>query len=83
MTTKKQYKVEISKVIVTFTSGEVKEYLITATPSIGGYLAREAGESGILSLWNGERSFAIPLVQIQEWEIAPYAEVAPEEGVKG
>lgn len=46
-------------------------YFRTAGVSVGGYLAREAGESGILSLWNANESTAIPIVQIREWKIRP------------
>ena len=62
------------EVEVTFIDGEVKTYRITAGVSgvsVGGYLAREAGESGILSLWNANESTAIPIVQIREWKIRP------------
>lgn len=58
-----------SIVNVTFNDGEVKEYVISAGPSIGGHLAREAGETGILNLFNLDESYAIPLVNIMEWVI--------------
>ena len=35
-----------SVVQVVFNDGEVKEYVISAGPSIGGYLIREGGEAG-------------------------------------
>jgi hypothetical protein len=81
--TKKQYRVELSKVTVTFVDGEVKSYIITASPAIGGHLAREAGVHGVLSLYNGERSFGIPMSQIRDWEIEPFAEVAPDAPAEG
>lgn len=58
-----------SEVEVTFNDGEVKTYIISAGPSIGGYLAREAGETGILNLYNADESYAIPLENIREWKI--------------
>ena len=61
MTRKPFHKHEESDVEVTFIDGEVKTYRITAGVSVGGYLAREAGESGILSLWNAQESTAIPI----------------------
>ena len=71
MSKKPFHKHEESDVEVTFIDGEVKTYRITAGVSVGGYLAREAGESGILSLWNANESAAIPIVQIREWKIRP------------
>lgn len=58
-----------SIVKVSFNDGEVKEYVISAGPGIGGYLAREAGETGILNLYNADESYAIPLSNIREWTI--------------
>lgn len=60
---------DLSDVEVTFNDGEVKKYRISASPTIGGYLAREAGESGILSLFNAQQSYAIPMINIREWKI--------------
>lgn len=58
-----------SIVKVTFNDGEIKEYVISAGSSIGGHLSREAGETGILNLFNLDESYAIPLVNIREWVI--------------
>ena len=58
-----------SIVEVVFNDGEVKSYVISAWPSIGSYLAREAGESCILSLFNADESYAIPLINVREWKI--------------
>ena len=63
---------------VTFIDGEVKTYRITAGVSVGGYLAREAGESGILSLWDAQESTAIPIAHIREWKIKPVQPVQEE-----
>jgi hypothetical protein len=62
---------DLSDVTITFDDGEVKTYRITASPSIGGYLAREAGSSGILSLFNKDQSWGIPLARIRDWSIQP------------
>lgn len=63
----RKYPQTSSLVVVTFNDGEVKEYVISAGPSIGGYLARDAGETGILNLYNNDESYAIPLANIREW----------------
>lgn len=65
-----------SIVEVTFNDGETKLYVISAGPRIGGYLAREAGESGILNLFNTDESYAIPLANIREWKIVHRPEIA-------
>jgi hypothetical protein len=72
----KFYK-DMADVNVTFNDGEVKTYRITASPSIGGYLAREAGAHGVLSLFNSERSWGIPTSSFRDWEIIPVP-VEPE-----
>lgn len=73
---------EYSNVTVTFKDGEVKTYLISAGPGVGGYLAREASACGVLSLFNGEQSFGVPLDNIRDWQIEatapPEANEAPE-----
>ena len=61
---------DLSDVTVTFTDGEVKVYRITASPSIGGYLARDAGANGVLTLFNRDQSWGVPLVSIRDWSIA-------------
>lgn len=66
---------ELSDVVVTFTDGEVKTYRITASPRIGGYLAANAGQSGVLSLFNGTESWGIPMHAVRDWAIKS---VAPE-----
>lgn len=58
-----------STVHVVFNDGEIKEYVISAGPGIGGHLTREAGETGILNLYNADESYAIPLSNIREWKI--------------
>lgn len=54
---------------VVFLDGEIKEYTISASPSIGGYLAREAGETGVLSMFNLDESYAVPMTNIREWRV--------------
>ena len=46
--------------------------------TVGGYLAREACESGILSLCNAQESTAIPIAHIREWKIKPVQPVQEE-----
>jgi hypothetical protein len=58
-------------VIVTFKTGEVKTYRISAGPGVGGHLARKAGSCGVLSLFNHECGWGIPLTSIHAWEIKP------------
>jgi len=72
-----------SDVTVTFTDGEVRKYRISAGPSIGGYLAREAGASGILSLFNHTQSWAIPLANIRDWQIEEAPPPKPEKAKRG
>ena len=58
-----------AQVDVTFIDGEVKTYTISAGPKIGGHLARQASETGILVLFNDEVSHGIPMVQVREYLI--------------
>jgi len=74
----KDYPRTSSVVRVTFNDGEIKEYVISASPSIGSYLAREAGETGILSLYNLDENYAVPLRNIREWQIVA-SPFTPEE----
>lgn len=69
---KKHEEQEISQVRVTFVDGEVKEYLITASPSISRFLAQDAGQNGILTLYNKDQAYSIPVAQIREWSIDRY-----------
>lgn len=66
---------DASDVTVTFTDGEVKVYRISAGPTIGGWLAREAGANGVLSLFNRDQAWGIPLSSVRDWSIA----TAPKE----
>lgn len=61
----------LSDVEVTFMDGEVKTYRISAGIRIGQYLAREAAETGILTLFNDEVSHGVPLNNIREYQIKP------------
>lgn len=80
----KSYPKERSIVTVTFTDGEIKEYIISAGVRIGTYLAREMGSTGILVLFNEEESNSIPVQNIREYSITPMpedeTETANEEG---
>lgn len=58
-----------SVVEVIFIDGEVKNYVISAGAGIGGYLIRDAAETGILNLYNLDESYAIPVDRIREWKI--------------
>lgn len=78
MKDKKFYK-DLSDVEVFFKDGSVKTYGITASPSIGGYLIRGASDTGVLSLFNAQESYAIPLENIQEWRISAVPVVEAEE----
>lgn len=62
---------DASDVIVTFTDGSTHTYRISAGPTIGSYLAREAGATGVLSLFNKHQSWDIPLTSIRDWSITP------------
>lgn len=63
-----------SDVVVTFKDGEVKTYRISASTNVGGYLVAQAGQTGILSLFNKNKSWGIPLAAVREWEIVPVPE---------
>jgi hypothetical protein len=76
MSDKRYPKNEESDVQITFNDGEVKTYRITASPSIGGYLAREAGQSGILCLWNRGACTSLPVENIREWTIVGVVDAA-------
>lgn len=65
-----------SLVDVTFVDGEVKTYRITASTTIGRYLAQQASETGILLLYNNEVSHGIPMAQVREYLIRPVTEDA-------
>jgi len=70
---------EQSKVTIVFNDGEMKEYIISAGRGIAGYLARDAGMTGILTLWNKEMFYSIPLRSIRDWSIEALPdEVTPE-----
>lgn len=71
MTNKTDIMRDLSDVQVTFMDGEVKVYRITAGTSIGGYLAKEAGNTGILILFNDTESYAMPLSNVRDWVIRP------------
>lgn len=71
---------DLSDVEVIFLDGEVKTYRISASPHIGGYLAQQAGQTGILSLFNNDESYAVPLDNVREWAIRSVTvEVADED----
>lgn len=69
----KQY----SDVDVTFTDGEVKTYRISAGVTLSQFLARQAAETGILTLFNDETSHNIPISQIREYVLRPVNEAVP------
>lgn len=69
MSYRNEKKQDLSDVEVTFNDGEVKTYMITASPAIAGYLAREAGSTGFLTLWKGDESHSIPIGNIREFKI--------------
>lgn len=58
-----------SIVTVHFNDGTSREYEITASPSLAGYLARGMSDTGNLTLWNDEESFVIPAHSIREFSI--------------
>lgn len=66
----RQYEQIESDVVVTFTDGEVKQYRISAGPTISRYLAEQCGQTGILALLNGDTTYNIPVSQIREYEIS-------------
>lgn len=70
-----------SDVIVTFNDGELKTYRMSAGAGICRYLATEAGQTGVLTIWNDKKATSIPLSSIRNWEIwEDHDELQPEEG---
>lgn len=69
MAQEQQFFKDLSDVTITFNDGEIKTYRISAGPGIGGFLAREAGQNGVLSLWNKDKSWGVPLASIRDWHI--------------
>ena len=63
-----------SDVEVTFIDGAIETYRITAGATIAPYLAREADESGVLSLLCGGTAIGIPLQNIRTWTITELPE---------
>lgn len=72
-------KLEYSIVTVTYTDGEVVDYPITAGHNIGRYLATDAGQCGVLTLFNKNSTVSIPLVNIRDWIILPCSKAKAEE----
>lgn len=62
---------ERCRVTVIFNDGETQEFILAASASIGGYLAAEAGRSGILYMRGPEESHSIPVRHIRQWKIVP------------
>ena len=58
-----------SNIEVTFTDGAVQTYCIPVASTIAPFLAKQAGETGILTLLAGECAYNIPVSQIREWTI--------------
>lgn len=58
-----------AEVVVEFLDGTVKIYPISAHKGIASKTASKSGECGVLSLWNDEESFGIPLTSIKDWTI--------------
>jgi hypothetical protein len=69
--TERKFPKVTSKVIITFTDGEVVEYMITAGAGISRYLADNATESGVLCFWDKDdrSSISIPVSQIRHYRI--------------
>lgn len=52
---------------VTFMDGEVKEYSVSANPTVVNHLAKSMSETGFLSTWDDKSSLCIPADQIREF----------------
>lgn len=77
MSRDREYPAKYSRVQVTLTHGEVKEYDVTAGSGLLRHLMKEAGETGSLVLLCGPKTYAIPMTQIAEVEIHEFN--TPEE----
>lgn len=69
-----QYPKRSCDIDVTFIDGQVQTYRITAGASIAPHLAKQAGETGILTLLGGPKAFCIPVGQIREWTVTEIPE---------
>jgi hypothetical protein len=71
-----EYPKQRSRVTITFIDGEVKVYEISAGASISGYLMRDAGNTGIVTLRDDEAQTAVcvPLERIRDIAFAPHCD---------
>jgi len=72
-----------SIVTVVFNDGEIQDYPLSAGPGVSGYLAEQAGRTGILYMRGGETTWSIPVRNIREWKISPLQEVEGNENPDG
>lgn len=63
------YPAKYSRIQVTLTHGEVKEYDVAAGSGLLRYLMREAADTGSLVLLCGQKTYAIPMTQNAEVEM--------------
>lgn len=68
---KPKHAENLSAVEVEFIDGEVRTYTITASYRIGSWLAREASDNGVLTLFNDEQSVSVPISQVRTYTIRP------------
>jgi hypothetical protein len=64
------YPKRFSNVEVVFLDGQVQTYRITAGSTIAPHLAKQTGETGILTLLCGATAHSIPVANnIREWNL--------------
>ncbi len=61
------YPTRWSEVEVTFVNGVIQTYHIKAGTGIAKHLAREAGETGVLTLLCGDKAHCFPMANLLEW----------------
>lgn len=77
MSGERNYPPRFSRITVTMTDGEVKEYDITAGCGLLPYLMRESADTGTLVILNGSEAYAIPMDKVSDVAMKEFA--TPEE----
>jgi len=68
-----------AKVTIIYLDGGHREFIVSAGPTIGLWLATRAGETGMLHLFNDESSLTIPIAGVvREWLVTPIEEPTNE-----
>lgn len=66
------YPAKFSRITVSLSDGEVKEYDITAGCGLLPYLMREAADTGTLVILNGPEAYAIPMDRVGDVQMREF-----------